>query len=54
MMNKYNPIVYALRSQLGSHLYTGNVSPGGEIPCGFKSKEMEIEIQKQLEGLKYE
>ena len=61
VMNRNNPIVNALRSQLDWSPYkivlrTGKqtVDSGGFIPCTFKPKELETEIQKQMEGVRYE
>ena len=62
-MNRYNPIASAVRTQLGTQPHTWqksttdhteNVQLKGVIPCTFISKELETEIKKQMEGLKYE
>lgn len=62
-MNRNNQITSALRTQLGSQTcnglkretdHTENVQLEGVIPCTFISKVLEIEICRQLEGLKYD
>ena len=57
VINRNNSIVNAMRSQLNWSQYrkvlrTGpqTVDPGEVIPSMFKSKELETEIQKRLEG----
>ena len=62
-MNKYNTIVSAVRTQLGSRPHNGlkietdhteYIQHKRVKTCTLISKVLETEMQKQLEGMKYE